>query len=90
MSKEQVLSIIEYIDLYQSGKLSDIEGLYGVNEVRKLESIGIIENGLSKEGETWKITDYRIRQKSANKRGTLFDLISGFVNRRILCFNFYK
>jgi len=67
--------------------LSEIERLYGADTVRRLESIGIIENGLSLTGETWKITDYGRRKANLNRKSSINEQCSGFINRHILGFS---
>ncbi len=79
--------LLDFITQNGTGKLTVLEEKYGVDSVRRLESIGAIENGLSLGGETWKVTEYAKRKANLSKKVTFNERCSGFINRHILGFD---
>jgi len=70
------------------GLLKDLESALSENEVRNLELLGYIENAISSEGETWKLTQKgkKMRKLLMNHK-SLGDFVKDWVYTKILRFN---
>lgn len=70
------------------GLLKDLESALSENEVRDLELLGYIENAISPNGETWKLTKKgkKLRKLLMN-RSSLSDFLKDWIYTKILRFN---
>lgn len=81
------LAITNNIFRNNSGLMSELKSAISASEVRKLESLGYLENAISPQGETW-----RLSKKGKESRDLLlgkrswFDRVSDFFYRHMLGF----
>lgn len=79
------LSINNRIFAQDAGLLADLEQAITKEEVRKLERLGYIENAISPNGETWKLSKKgRQARKLLSEERSIFDRISDFILRKII------
>lgn len=70
------------------GLLKDLESALSENEVRDLELLGYIENAISSDGETWRLTKKGKKlRKLLMSQGSLNDFIRDWIYTKILRFN---
>lgn len=68
-----------------SGLMRDLEGAVTPEEVRRLERLGYIENAVSPQGETWRLSKKGKQARQAlTEKPTIMDLLSDFFFRNIL------
>lgn len=69
----------------KSGLLCDLETAISPEEVRRLERLGYIENAVSPEGETWKLSEKgRNARKALVGKVSFVDRISDFFLSKVL------
>lgn len=79
------LAITHKIFEHNAGLMKDLESAITIDEIRRLERLGYIENAISPKGATWKLSK---KGKESREllvgKATLFDKISDFFYRYIL------
>lgn len=79
------LAIENSIFEHRSGLLRDLENVISPEEVRRLERLGYIENAVSPNGETWRLSKKgRDVRKALVGKVSLGDRISDFFFRNVL------
>lgn len=71
-----------------AGLLKDLEDELTPKEVRKLELLGYIENAISSEGETWKLTRKGVKlRKLLNEENTPIDTLKDWTYKHLFKIN---
>ena len=78
MGKQSYLS---YLNSHTNGRVSDLQKVFGEEEIRQMEAMGYIVNAPSKDGETWKRSTRAARLAQACfRKSTALEKIGDLIN----------